>query len=386
MTMMLNTVTRFAAVSRLTNTFCRVLTQRSMCTPASDEVLLETVNNKGLITLNRSKALNALNLPMIRSILPQLKEWEDSSRISMVVIKGAGDKAFCAGGDIRAMLPNTPEAEDIRVNFFKEEYQLNNAIGTLEVPYVALIDGITMGGGVGLSVHGTFRVATEKTVFAMPETGIGLFPDVGGSYFLSRLGGKLGVYLALTGFRLKGVDVKRSGVATHYVTSDKIPALEKELLDLESPTDANTIGRLLDRYHNESNVSGQFALAPHMEKIDSIFSADTAEGILQKLKDDGSEWAQLQYQTLSKMSPTSVKVTLRQIQEGGDKTLQDCLEMEYRLSQRFMEDNDFFEGVRAVLVDRDNKPVWKPGTLSDVTTSMVDRYFSALPAEKELQL
>uniref|UniRef100_A0A8C2JIR1 3-hydroxyisobutyryl-CoA hydrolase n=1 Tax=Cyprinus carpio TaxID=7962 RepID=A0A8C2JIR1_CYPCA len=282
-----------------------------MSTKAGSEVLFEKVGNAGVITLNRPKALNALNLTMIRHIYPQLKKWDKDSETDLVIIKGAGDKAFCAGGDIRAITEAGKAGDSLTQDLFREEYILNNTIGTYQKPYVALIDGITMGGGVGLSVHGRFRVATEKTLFAMPETGIGLFPDVGGGYFLPRLQGKLGLFLALTGFRLKGRDVQRVGLATHFVQSDKIVSLQKDLVDLKSPSNSDV--------------------------------------------------------TLAKMSPTSLKLTFRQIQEGERMSLQEVLVMEYRLSQACMRGNDFYEGVRAVLIDKDQSPKWKPSTLSGVS-------------------
>ncbi|XP_064644379.1 3-hydroxyisobutyryl-CoA hydrolase, mitochondrial-like isoform X2 [Lineus longissimus] len=355
---------------------------------ATDEVLLETIGDKGVITLNRPKALNALNLSMIRTIYPQLKAWEDDPAMKMIMIKGAGNRAFCAGGDIVAVTEAGKVGDPLSQHFFKEEYILNNAIGTLHIPFVALINGITMGGGVGLSVHGSFRVATEKTLFAMPETDIGLFPDVGGSYFLPRLGGKLGVFLALTGFRLKGLDVQKAGVATHYVKSEMVPIIEKELLDLEFP-DTGDIAHILDRYQKETltkDGDADFILKPRMEKINKLFKGDRMEDIFTQLEQDGSEWALSQLALLKKMSPTSMKVTLRQINEGGRLSLQDCFQMEYRLSQRFMEDKDFYEGVRAVLLDKDKKPKWNPDTIKDVSDDHVSHYFSPLPSDQELTL
>ncbi|CAM1303991.1 HIBCH (predicted) [Pycnogonum litorale] len=196
---------------------------RKMSSEAEDQdVLFDNVGGNRIITLNRPHALNSLNLSMIRKIYPQLKAWESDPKTCFVLMKAAGDKAFCAGGDIRAIADARKSGDSLTADFFREEYMLNNLIGTLESPFIALIHGITMGGGVGLSVHGHFRVATEKALFAMPETAIGLFPDVGGSYFLPRLGGQLGMYLALTGFRLKGNDVYKSGVATHFVNSELV--------------------------------------------------------------------------------------------------------------------------------------------------------------------
>ncbi|XP_061468880.1 3-hydroxyisobutyryl-CoA hydrolase, mitochondrial isoform X5 [Rhineura floridana] len=345
----------------------------------SDEVLLEKRGCAGVITMNRPKALNALNLPMIQQIHPQLKKWEQDPDTFLIIIKGAGDKAFCAGGDIRAITEAGRTGDRLAQDFFREEYILNNAIGTCQKPYVALIDGITMGGGVGVSVHGHFRVATEKTLFAMPETAIGLFPDVGGGYFLPRLSGKLGYFLALTGFRLKGKDVQKAGIATHYVEAEKMAALEKDLTELKSPSKEN-VADVLDSYHNKCKLDQEkdFILGGHMDKINGLFSANSIEEIIQKLKKDGSPFALKQLETITKMSPTSLKMTFRQLREGASLSLQDVLTMEYRLSQACMRGHDFYEGVRAVIIDKDQSPKWKPAALEEITDECLDLCFKSL--------
>ncbi|XP_033024606.1 3-hydroxyisobutyryl-CoA hydrolase, mitochondrial isoform X3 [Lacerta agilis] len=324
----------------------------SKTTASSSEVLLEKKGCAGVITMNRPKALNALNISMIRQIYPQLKKWEKDPDTFLIIIKGAGDKAFCAGGDIK---------------------------GTCQKPYVALIDGITMGGGVGVSVHGHFRVATEKTVFAMPETAIGLFPDVGGGYFLPRLSGKLGYFLAMTGFRLKGKDVHRAGIATHFIEAEKMAALEKDLTELKSPSKEN-VADILDSYHKKCKIDQEkeFVLGEHMDKINSLFSANSMEEIVQNLKKDGSPFALKQLETITKMSPTSLKMTLRQLREGASLSLQDVFTMEYRLSQACMQGHDFYEGVRAVIIDKDQSPKWKPAVLEEVTDEYLDSCFKSL--------
>ncbi|XP_051009742.1 3-hydroxyisobutyryl-CoA hydrolase, mitochondrial isoform X3 [Acomys russatus] len=258
----------------------------------ASEVLLERRGCAGVITLNRPKALNALSLNMIRQIYPQLKKWEQDPDTFLIIIKGAGGKAFCAGGDIRALSEAKKARQDLTQVLFREEYVLNNAIACCQKPYVALIDGITMGGGVGLSVHGQFRVATERSVFAMPETGIGLFPDVGGGYFLPRLQGKLGYFLALTGFRLKGREVHRAEIATHFVDSDKLHMLEEELLALKSPS-AEDVAGVLESYHAKSKMDQKKSIIfdEHMDRINSCFSANTVEQIIENLQQDGSPFA-----------------------------------------------------------------------------------------------
>uniref|UniRef100_A0A8D0KTP8 3-hydroxyisobutyryl-CoA hydrolase n=1 Tax=Strix occidentalis caurina TaxID=311401 RepID=A0A8D0KTP8_STROC len=343
------------------------------------DVLLEKRGCAGIITLNRPKALNALSFPMIQQIYPQIKTWEQDPETFLIIIKGTGGKAFCAGGDIIAISDAGKVGDRLTQDFFREEYILNNAIGTCKKPYVALIDGITMGGGVGLSVHGHFRVATERTLFAMPETAIGLFPDVGGGYFLPRLSGKIGYFLALTGFRLKGRDVLKAGIATHFVESEKLPALEKDLIALKSPSTEN-IADLLNSYHVKSKVDQEkeFVLDEHMEKINSLFSANSMEEIVKKLKQDGSPFAIKQLETINKMSPTSLKMTLRQLKEGASMSLQEVLTMEYRLTQACMRGHDFYEGVRAVLIDKDQSPRWKPAALEEVSDKFVDDCFKPL--------
>lgn len=357
-----------------------------MSSQAEPEVLLQRVGCAGVITLNRPRALNALNIHMIRLIYPQLKTWESDSETDIVIIKGSGGKAFCAGGDIRAVTEAGKVGDPLAQDFFREEYILNNAIGGYKKPYIALIDGITMGGGVGLSVHGQFRVATEKTLFAMPETAIGLFPDVGGGYFLPRLPGKLGLFLALTGFRLKGRDVQRAGVATHFIESHKIPDLENELVELKSPSN-EAVASLLDTYHSKTSLDADkpFVLAQHVQDIDRLFSGSSVEEILHNLKTDDSAFASKQTETLSKMSPTSLKLTFRQLQAGASLSLQEVLQMEYRLTQACMRGNDFYEGVRAVLIDKDHSPKWSPSSLQEVTDDSVEHSFSPM-GDKDLHL
>ncbi|NXA90979.1 HIBCH protein, partial [Melanocharis versteri] len=368
---------RLRALNRLQVTLQHL--KMSKQTDSTAEVLLEKKGGAGIITLNRPKALNALNLSMIQQIYPQIKMWEQDPETFLIIIKGTGEKAFCAGGDIRAIAEAGKVGGKLLQDFFRGEYRLNNAIGTCQKPYVALIDGITMGGGVGVSVHGHFRVATEKTIFAMPETAIGLFPDVGGGYFLPRLSGKVGYYLALTGCRLKGRDVLKAGIATHFVESEKLPALEKDLIALKSPS-KEKIADLLDSYHMKCTIDQEkkFVLDEHMEKINSLFSANSMEEIVKKLKQDGSPFAMKQLETINKMSPTSLKLTLRQLREGASMSLQEVLRMEYRLSQACMKGHDFYEGVRAVLIDKDQSPKWKPAALEEVSDEFVDNCFKPL--------
>ncbi|KAL0105453.1 hypothetical protein PUN28_016843 [Cardiocondyla obscurior] len=346
-----------------------------------DEVVIKDVGNNGVIILNRPKALNAINLSMVKKIYSTLKQWETSKKL--VIIEGAGEKAFCAGGDVKSLVLalNEPKGELQGEQFFRTEYTMNYLIGTYSKPYIAIISGITMGGGVGLSIHGKYRIATEKTLFAMPETAIGLFPDVGATYFLSRLKGKLGIYLGLTGHRLKGIDVLLAGIATHFVPSEKLADLKRDLLTLRE-TDIETI---LNNY--QPKLNHEFSLAPHMSQIENCFSAPSVEEIIERLQKDKSDWAQKNVEILLKMSPSSLKITKKAIDEGKEKSLAECLKIEYRLAcTALTRDGDFYEGVRALLVDKDQKPVWKPTSLTDVTDEYINKRFATLPVEKELQL
>ncbi|CAD1479163.1 unnamed protein product, partial [Heterotrigona itama] len=347
-----------------------------------DDVLFKDIGDKGIIILNRPKALNALNLSMVEKIYPILKKWESSKRL--VIIEGAGEKAFCAGGDVKSIVNTLKETENkiLGETFFRKEYSLNYLIGTCKIPYVAIINGITMGGGVGLSVHGKYRIATEKTLFAMPETAIGLFPDVGGTYFLPRLKGKLGLYLGLTGDRLKGIDVLLAGIATHFVTSEKLPNLKQDLL----MTEQSNVAEILNKYQS-ATWNEEFCLAPYMNKINTYFSSLSVEEIIESLKKDNSEWAKKTLKMLLKASPTSLKVTMFAIQKGSTLNLADCLKMEYRLAcAALSKTSDFCEGVRALLIDKDQKPIWNPNSLEEVTDTYVNQQFTKLLEEKELQL
>ncbi|KAH7698907.1 Protein F09F7.4 b [Aphelenchoides avenae] len=382
-----------ALVSRMIGHRNGVKLLRSLSTGATgtDEIHVEERDDKKIITLNRPKALNALNLTMIRAIYPHMKKWNDDPNTSIILIKGAGEKAFCAGGDVVAVTKSFKENTSLHKDFFREEYQLNYLIGTLKVPYVALIDGITMGGGCGLSINGKFRVATERTLLAMPETALGLFPDVGGTHFLNQLKHNLGMFLALTGYRLKGADVFHSGLATHFVTAEQLPALESELLNLP-PVPANQrvnqVGNVLRGFQDATVKQGikPFSLEQHLADIEQCFNANSVEEVLDKLRKSGSEFALAQLKELEKMSPTSMKITFHQIKSGAKLGLRDVFPIEYRLTQRCCADHDFHEGCRAILIDKDRNPKWKPATLSEVTREKVEAYFAPLPAGEELVL
>ncbi len=340
------------------------------------EVLFEQRGAIGLITLNRPKALNALTLNMCHLMRDQLKAWATDPAVAAIVVRGAGEKAFCAGGDIRFLHDSGKAGDGGALRFWADEYRLNTLIKRYPKPYISLVDGICMGGGVGVSVHGTYWIATEKTLFAMPETGIGLFPDVGGTYFLPRLPGKVGIYLGLTGARLKAADCLHAGLATHYVPSAELDGLVDRLAAGEG---VETVLSAL------CQDPGAAPIDPHREAIDRLFAGDTVEAIIAALDADGSDFAKAQAAGLRTKSPTSMKLTLRQLQEGARLDFEDCMRLEYRLTQAIIRGHDFFEGVRAVIIDKDQAPKWQPATLEAVTKAQIDAAF-AKPAEGDLDL
>ena len=348
----------------------------------SEDVLFEAKHGVGIITLNRPKALNALTLDMIREIAPQLAAWQEDARIKAVLIRGAGDRAFCAGGDVRAVWQAGRAGDRLTEDFFRDEYRLNRLIHFFAKPYVALIDGITMGGGVGLSVHGSHRVAGDRTLVAMPEVGIGLFPDVGGSYFLPRLPGRLGLFLALTGWRLHAADAIHCGVATDYVPSERMAALADALTAIDWSKDGAEalVDRVIDGFKADP---GPAELAQHQALIDHCFSARSVESILHALDESGDEWAAKVARIMRKQSPTSLKVTFAQLEKGATLDFDSAMIQEYRMSQAFMAGGDFYEGIRAVLVDKDNQPKWSPGDLAAVSAEAVEGYFRPL-GERDL--
>jgi enoyl-CoA hydratase len=349
---------------------------------AEHDIRFERRGPLGVVTLDRSRALNAITLEMFERFEPQLAAWAADPDVRAVAIRGAGERAFCAGGDIRTLYEGGLRGERVASELFRVEYRLNRRIKTLPKPYVALIDGIVMGGGVGVSVHGSHRVVTERTVFAMPETGIGFFPDVGGSFFLPRMPGALGMYLGLTGARLKAADCLYAGVGTYYVESVRLADLEAALAEADwvaDPADSvanQAIGRI-------AGDPGAPPLAEHRAAIDRCFSGDAVEAILAALAAEGGAWADKTLATLRRASPTSLKVTFEQLRRGAALDFDAAMVMEYRLSQAFMAGHDFYEGIRAVVIDKDNAPAWEPASLEAVTPALVEAHF-APPAAGDL--
>ncbi|MET4684626.1 enoyl-CoA hydratase/isomerase family protein [Brevundimonas faecalis] len=336
------------------------------------EVITRIENHVGRITLNRPKAIHALNRAMCEAMIEALLAWRDDAAVKSVLIDHAGERGFCAGGDIRMIAESGAGDASEAKAFFMTEYQLNHLMFEYPKPITAVVDGIVMGGGVGISEPAGVRIATERTTYAMPETGIGLFPDVGGGWFLPRLPGQTGVWLALTGARLKAADTVALGVHTHFVASENIEGLKAELLAV--PADPKAVA---DRLADDA---GPAPLDAHREAIDRLFAFDTVEDIFAALQADGSDWALKQLDILKTKSPQSLKVSLRQIRTGAKLTaFADNMAMEYALGGRVVRTHDFQEGVRAVIVDKDNAPRWSPAELSAVSDDLVEDLFAPLP-------
>lgn len=339
----------------------------------TSELLIERRGDAGLVTLNRPRALNALTREMCLALHGQLALWARDDAVKLVVIAGAGDRAFCAGGDVRALYDDRQAGGRERFDFYRDEYRLNAAIKRFPKPYVALMDGIVMGGGVGVSIHGSHRVATERTVFAMPETGIGLFPDVGGTFFLPRLPGRIGTFLGLTGHRLQAADCRYAGIADVEIRSARLPDLVEALC---KATDAGGVSATLAAFAEPVPESW---LAGIRDEIDRSFAEESVEAILAALDRSDTPFGRKTAVALRSKSPTSLEVTLRQLREGARLGFEDCMRLEYRLACRFMRGHDFFEGVRAVVIDKDNRPRWRPETLEAVTADQVAAFFAPLP-------
>jgi enoyl-CoA hydratase len=346
--------------------------------PADDEIRIQQRGALVVVTLNRPGALNALSFAMCRALDEGLRRWKTDPEVHAVLIKGAGERAFCAGGDIRWLYGVlTSEGVAAAVRFYALEYPMNARLHHFAKPYIALLDGITMGGGVGVSVHGSHRVVTERTVFAMPETGIGLFPDVGATYVLPRLPGGLGMHLGLTGARLGAADCLYAGLGTHHVAADRLEALEHALAEANLSGDAfAAVDCVLERFQSSAGGTNLPAL---QERIDQSYRRASLEDVLAALAAEPSVWGRSQLEQIGTKSPTSLAVTFRQLCTGATLDFNAAMRLEYRLVQRFMAGHDFREGVRALIIDKDNRPRWRPERLAEVRGTEVDAYFAPLP-------
>jgi enoyl-CoA hydratase len=341
-------------------------------------VLIRVKGKTGRISLNRPEAIHALNHGMCVDMIAALQNWAKKKSVGAVIIDHSEGRGFCAGGDIR-MLAESGAADGVAARrFFHDEYQLNHLLFIYEKPVVTFMDGITMGGGVGISLPARFRVATENTRFAMPETGIGLFPDVGGGWHLSRLEGRVGQYLALTGARIDGAECLALGLATHYLPHESVH--EAKVRIAEDPTRIEGILGQLAIHPPEAKIVDQ----DNLIHINRLFASDRFEDILKALEADPSNWAMRELATLRTKSPQTCKVALRQLAEGAKMTdFADEMRMEYRIGSRVVVRHDFLEGVRALIVDKDNAPKWNPAKPAGVTGALLDEIFALLPADEE---
>ena len=352
---------------------------------ASEEILLERRGALGVVTLNRPQALNTLSLSMYRAADPQLAAWDRDPAVRAIVVQSAGGKAFCAGGDVRAVYDARSQRGpgDYKADFFREEYRLIERIHRSPKPHVALIDGIAMGGGMGISVNGSHRVATERTLMAMPEVHIGLFPDVGATRFLNFCPGRIGLYLALTGARIAAADALLCRFATHYVPRQRLPALLEALTEVAWRAGAEhaQVDQVLERFGDDAGLA---PLAAQRPAIDRCFAGASVEAILEALKREATAWARDAAAAIERASPISVKITFRQLQLGAaGLDIEAALALEYRLTQHVMAAADFYEGIRALLVDKDQQPRWQHRGSGEVSDAEVARYFENL-GEREL--
>jgi enoyl-CoA hydratase len=344
---------------------------RGGCLNAS-EVICERHGAAGVLTLNRPQALNAITHGMVREIRRALDAWADDPAVTRVVVMAAGERAFSAGGDIRHLYElGQARRYAEALNFWREEYALNLRIKRYPKPYVALIDGIVMGGGVGVSLHGSHRVAGERYQFAMPEVGIGFFPDVGATYALPRLPGEMGTYLALTGERVRAADAVALGLATQAAASAELSRIRDALVE----------GRPLDDVLPAEDRASGGEFVQNRPLIDRCFSAEAVSAIIARLEQaEGSAFAVKTLATMRAKSPTSLAIALEQMRRGRALSFEDAMRTEFRIVSRVIEGNDFYEGVRAAIIDKDGAPRWRPSRLEEVTEAEVARYFEPLGA------
>ncbi len=348
----------------------------------TEDIIARVQGHAGMISLSKPATIHALTLEMVNAMTEALLAWRDDAAIACIIIDHAEGRGFCAGGDI-AFLRNSAlnDGGESGRKFFHAEYQLNHLLFTYPKPVIAFMDGITMGGGVGISLPARFRVATENTRFAMPETGIGLFPDVGGGWYLSRLEGRVGQYLALTGARIDGADCDALDLATHYLASETTGEAKRRISE-EDPERIEGILGALAAKPPKSKLTDQ----DNIIRINRLFASNLFEDILAALEADGSDWAMKEGATLRTKSPQTCKVALRQLAEGGAMTdFADNMRMEYRIGARVLIRPDFAEGVRAVIVDKDNAPKWDPVEPEGVTSALLDEIFAPLPKDEEWQ-
>jgi enoyl-CoA hydratase len=348
-------------------------------TADQDEVLVRHDGALGHIRLNRPRALNSLTLGMVRAMADVLDAFARDDRVAVVLLDGAGERGLCAGGDIRAIYDSGRRRDGEAERFLREEYALNARIASYPKPYVAIMDGITMGGGVGVSAHGSHRVVTERTRLAMPETSIGFFPDVGATWLLSHAPGEVGTYLGLTGETIGADDAIYAGLADASVLATDLRALQDALASLHTSADAADVSRTLASF---SRPAGTATLQPHGVTIDRLMAFDDVVDIMRALERDGSAFAAAASRALAAASPTALKLTLRLLRQGrASGSLEECLLREYRAACRALRGHDFFEGIRAAVIDKDKRPLWSPARLEDVGEALVAEHLAPVPDE-----
>ncbi len=340
------------------------------------DVLFADAGSAGRIHINKPRSLNSLTEGMCSDIHTRLRQWQDDDAIRVVIVTAEGERAFCAGGDVRRVYEIGRTDPVGARRFFAAEYRMDALIAGFPKPYVCLIDGIVMGGGLGISVNGRYRVAGERTTAAMPETGIGLLPDVGATAFLNAAPGRIGLYLGLSGARMNVADTLHAGFMTHFVPAARHPELADALAGLGGgDDDFATVEGVLGDFAEDPGPS---ELAGRQDDIDRLFAADTVEEIVAALAADGTEFAAETLATLRRMSPTSMKITARQLTSHPGLSVRDALTLEYRMICHVLERHDFYEGVRAVLIDKDGNPWWNPDTLEEVAREEVEAHFAPL--------
>jgi enoyl-CoA hydratase len=326
----------------------------------------------GRIRLNRPKALNSLTLEMVRLIADALEVFENDPTVACILLDGEGSRALCAGGDIRAIHDSGQRQDGEAERFWREEYALNARIAGLSKPYIAIMEGITMGGGIGLSAHGRHRIVTERSRIAMPEVGIGFVPDVGGTWLLSRAPGELGTYLGLTGEMIGGGDAIRVGLADIMIPSERLPTMIDALSSMGHGASPDDIRGILQWHSRQADET----LWQHRAIIDMCFAHDDIEAIVSSLRRATGEFAQKTLASLLLKSPTSLKVSLRLLRLAQNSSLEDCLQREYRAAVHCLREHDFYEGVRAAVIDKDRNPRWQPDSIEAVSATDVDHYLA----------
>ncbi|RAU22505.1 enoyl-CoA hydratase/isomerase family protein [Paramagnetospirillum kuznetsovii] len=348
---------------------------------SGSETIFSKDGGLGRVRLNRPKVLNALSAAQYHALTETLTTWEDDDSVALVLVEGEGERAFCAGGDIRMVWEAQARGDhDFNRQIFRTEYRLNRRIHHYPKPYIAILDGIVMGGGAGISINGKWRIATERTQFAMPETGIGFFPDVGATSFLGRCPGALGLYLGLTGARLGPADCVAAGLATHFVPQAELDAMTAKFLVAAASSDSGGAAEdVLRRFHRDP---GPGPMALRAAEVDRCFGRGTLGDILAALRSEKSDWAWDTVEDLSSRSPTSLAVTFRQLTEGRGLAFDDAIRREFRLACRFLAGRDLFEGIRAQVIHKDRRPNWSPASLSEVDEIAVDGYFASLGGDE----